>query len=229
DSPTYKEMMQRAAGRGGRGGTGRGGNATGPRPISMRSIQYDTVDDRYARYLRDELLPQVYTAYNIRRDAYSHGITGLSSGGICALNAAWQQPDLFSRAITWIGSYTSIQWHSNQLDGGEAYPAKIRREAKRNIRIWLQDGANDLENQFGSWPLQAVQMANSFKLREYDFHFSFSNGTHNPSHGSAEFPSEMTWLWRDYDMAKSDQTFVMDEAEKPKPFFRIASLNRAAE
>jgi len=233
DSPMYKELMQRAASRRGRGG--RGANAAaetaaaanaGPRPFPLRSIEYDTVNDTYARYLRDELLPEVYKKYNIRRDAYSRGITGSSSGGICALNVAWQQPDQFSRVITWVGSYTSIQWHSNQLDGGEAYPAKVRREAKRNIRIWLQDGANDLENQFGSWPLQAIQMANSFKLKDYDFHFSFGGGTHNGLQGSVEFPAEMTWLWRDYDPAKTEQTYTMDEAEKSKPFFRVVSLNR---
>jgi enterochelin esterase-like enzyme len=228
DSPIYKDMMQRAAGRGGRGGRG-GATDSEPRAFPLRSLQYDTVDDRYARYLRDELLPEVYKKYNVRRDAYSRAITGLSSGGICALNVAWQQPDQFSRVITWIGSYTSIQWHSNQLDGGEAYPAKVRREPKRNIRVWLQDGANDLENNFGSWPLQAIQMANSFKLGGYDFHFSFGSGTHNPSHGSAEFPAEMTWLWRDYNPAKTEQTYTMDESEKSKPFFRVVSLNRPDE
>ncbi|MEP6714966.1 MAG: alpha/beta hydrolase-fold protein [Terriglobia bacterium] len=227
ESEMYKTMT---AGRGGKGG-GRGGRGApaagaGPRPVALRSVQYDTVDDRYAKYLRDELLPEVYKNYNIRRDAYSRAITGLSSGGICALNVAWQQPDQFSRVITWIGSYTSIQWHSNQLDGGEAFPPKVRREQKRNIRIWLQDGSNDLENNFGSWPLQAIQMANSFKMKDYDFHFSFGGGTHNPSQGSAEFPAEMIWLWRDYDPAKTEQTFTIDEAEKSKPYYRVVTLNR---
>jgi enterochelin esterase family protein len=69
-------------------------------------------------------------------------------------------------------------------------------------------------------------MANSFKLGEYDFHFSFGHGTHNPSQGSAEFPAEMIWLWRDYDPAKTEQTYTMDEAEKSKPFFRVVELNR---
>src|SRR5205823_3086135 len=82
-----------APGRGGRGAVQPGG------PLALRSIEYDTVDDRYARYLRDEILPEVYKQYNIRRDAYSRAITGLSSGAICALNVAWQQPDQFSRVI----------------------------------------------------------------------------------------------------------------------------------
>ena len=228
DSAIYKREIERRGGRGGQAKAGKNAVVPGA-PIVLRSVQYDTVDDRYARYLRDELLPEVYKKYNIRKDAYSRAITGLSSGGICALNVAWQQPDQFSRVITWIGSFTGIQWRANELDSGQAYPTKVRKEPKRNIRIWVQDGKNDLENNQGSWPLQALEMVNSFKLREYDFHFSFGYGTHNVAHGSAEFPAEMTWLWRDYDPAKTEQTYVMDESEKSKPFFRIAALNRETE
>ncbi len=77
---------------------------------SMRSTLYDTVSDRYPRFLRDEILPDVAAKYNLRKDAYSHAITGLSSGGICAFNAAWQMPDEFSRVISWIGTFVGIQW-----------------------------------------------------------------------------------------------------------------------
>ena len=68
--------------------------------------------------------------YNIRKDAYSRAITGLSSGGICSFNAAWQMPDQFSRVISWIGSFTSIQWKEDPAipDGGQDYPEKILRE-----------------------------------------------------------------------------------------------------
>ena len=99
---------------------------------SMRSTLYDTVSDRYARYLRDELLAEVSAKYNIRKDAYSRGITGLSSGGICAFNAAWQMPEQFSRVISWIGSFESIQWKEDPAipDGGQDYPNKVLRESK---------------------------------------------------------------------------------------------------
>ena len=115
------------------------------RKDSMRSTEYDTVSDRYARFLRDELIPEVAKKYNLRKDAYSHAITGLSSGGICSFNAAWQMPDLFSRVITWIGSFTSIQWHENPSvpDGGQDYPEKILHESYRNLRVWVQNGAKD--------------------------------------------------------------------------------------
>jgi enterochelin esterase family protein len=199
---------------------------------SMRSTLYDTVSDRYPRFLRDEILADVGAKYNLRKDAYSRAITGLSSGGICAFNAAWQMPEQFSRVIAWIGSFTSIQWKEDAAnpDGGQDYPDKVLREPRRNIRIWLQDGANDMENpKYGSWPLANVRLANALKLKEYDFHFSFGKGSHSAAHGAAEFPAEMIWLWRDYDPSKTDQTYVIDAAEKAKPAFRVGILNRDGE
>jgi enterochelin esterase family protein len=192
----------------------------------MRSIEYDSVNDTYPRFLRDELLPEVYQEYNIRRDAYSRGIAGNSSGGICAFNAAWQQPDQFSRVLSRIGSFTSIQWHPGELEGGNVYPFKIRKEPKRNIRVWLQDGSEDLENSHGSWPLQNLQMANSLKMMDYDFHFSFGNGTHNSAHGNSELPAEMIWLWRGYDPAKTSEPYLMEPEEKAKPMFRVRIYSR---
>lgn len=196
---------------------------------SMRSTLYDTVSDRYPRFLRDEVLAEVESKYNIRKDAYSHAITGLSSGGICSFNAAWQLPDLFSRVISWIGSFDSIQWKEdpNIADGGQDYPSKILREPHRNIRVWLQDGSNDLEiEKYGSWPLANLRIANALKMKGYDFHFSFGNGSHNPGQGAAEFPEEMVWLWRDYDPNKTEQTFTMEPSETAKPVFRVKVVNR---
>ena len=192
----------------------------------MRSIQYDTVTDRYAHFLRDEILPEVYQKYNLRRDPYSRGIAGQSSGGICAFNVAWQQPDQFSRVLSRIGSYTSIQWKPNELDGGQSYPNKVRKEPKRNLRVWLDDGSEDLENDHGSWPLQNIQMANSLKFKGYDFHFSFGSGTHSTAHGNAELPAALAWLWRDYDPSKTEQTYEQDPAERAKSLFRVKIYNR---
>src|SRR6185503_12103197 len=164
---------------------------------AMRSIEYDTVNDDYARFLRDEILPEVYAKYNIRKDGYSRAIAGNSSGGICAFNVAWFQPEQFSRVLSRIGSFTSIQWRPGVLDGGNVYPFLIRKDTKRNIRVWLQDGYNDLENEHGSWPLQNIAMANSLKMMEYDFHFSWSNNDHSGAPGNSELADELIWLWRD--------------------------------
>jgi enterochelin esterase-like enzyme len=196
---------------------------------SMRSTEYDTVSDRYDRFLRDELLPEVGKKYKLRTDAYSRGITGLSSGGICAFNAAWQMPDQFSRVVTWIGSFTAIQWHEDPAvaDGGQDYPEKILREPHRNLRAWIEDGSGDQENdRYGSWPLANIRVANALKLKGYDFRFSFGVGPHSPKEGGAEFADEMTWLWRGYDPAKTVETYVQDPAEKTKPAFRVSITNR---
>ena len=199
---------------------------------SMRSTLYDTVSDRYGRFLHEEILPEIEAKYNIRKDAYSRAITGLSSGGICSFNAAWQLPDQFSRVISWIGSFTSIQWKEDPSlpDGGQDYPEKVLRESKRNLRVWLQDGAEDVEiDRYGSWPLANLRMANALKLKGYDFHFRFGPGTHNSGQGAAEFPEEMIWLWRDYDPGKTSQTFEMEPSEKSKPVFRVSVANRDPE
>jgi enterochelin esterase-like enzyme len=199
---------------------------------SMRSTLYDTVSDRYARYLRDEVLAEVEAKYSVRKDSYSHAITGLSSGGICSFNAAWQMPDLFSRVISWIGSFSSIQWKEDPAvpDGGQDYPDKVLRETHRNIRVWLQDGSEDLVlATYGSWPQANIRLANALKLKDYDFHFSFGKGTHNTGQGAAEFPEEMIWLWRDYDPAKTSQNYEMEPSEKSKPVFRVSITNREAQ
>ncbi len=192
----------------------------------LRSIQYDTVNDRYGRFLRDEILAEVASRYNIRRDGYSRAIAGNSSGGICAFNVAWHMTDQFSRVLSRIGSFTSIQWRPGEIDGGNVYPFKVRKEPKRNIRVWLQDGSEDLENNHGSWPLQNIQLANSLKMRGYDFHLSWGNGTHNGAHGNAELPEAMTWLWRDYDPAQTEQNFEQEASEQARPMFRVKITNR---
>jgi len=195
----------------------------------MRSIEYDTVSDHYARFLMEEVLPDVEKTYKLRQDAYSRAIAGESSGGICAFSAAWFMPDKFSRVHSAVGSFTSIQWRSKEnMDGGNVYPFMVRKDPKRNIRMWMSDGADDLENNHGSWPMQAIQMANSLKFREYDFHFRFGTAAHGGAQAALDLPESLTWLWRDYDPKKTSQDFTMDPAETDKPFFRVNTLNRDA-
>lgn len=194
---------------------------------ALRSVEYDTVSDRYDRFLLEEVLPEVEKVYKLRPDGYSRAIAGESSGGICSLNAAWFMPDKFSRVHSAIGSYTSIQWRPEEkLDGGNLYPFMVRKMPKRNIRIWMSDGSDDLENNHGSWPLQNIQLANSLKMREYDFHFRFGLATHDPAQAAIDLPESLAWLWRGYDPDKTSQEFTMDPAEKDKPYYRVTISNR---
>jgi enterochelin esterase-like enzyme len=194
---------------------------------AMRSIEYDTVSDRYNRFLLEEVLPQVEKVYKLRQDGYSRGIAGESSGAICAFNSAWFNPDKFARVHSTIGSYTSIQWRPEEkLDGGNLYPFMVRKMPKRNIRIWMSDGADDLENNHGSWPLQNIQLANSLKMREYDFHFRFGLATHDSAQAGIDLPESLTWLWRGYDPSKTSEEFTIDPSEKDKPYYRVTINNR---
>lgn len=198
-----------------------------PEDKPMRSIEYDTVSDRYDRFLLEEVLPEVEKVYKLRPDGYSRAIGGESSGGICSFNAAWFMPDKFARVHSTIGSYTSIQWRPDEKqDGGNLYPFMVRKLPKRNIRVWMSDGSDDLENTHGSWPLQAIQLANSLKMREYDFHFRFGHATHDSAQAAIDLPESLTWLWRGYDPAKTAASFTLDPAEKDKPYYRVTISNR---
>ena len=194
---------------------------------AMRSIEYDTVSDRYARFLMEEVLPEVEKTYKLRPDGYSRAIGGESSGGICAFNVAWLMPDKFSRVHSAVGSFTSIQWRPEEkVEGGNVYPFKVRKEPKRNIRVWMSDGSDDLENDHGSWPMQNIQMANSLKLKEYDFHFRFGTAAHGSAQAGLDLPESLAWLWRDYDPKKTAQDFHIEPSEKEKPLFRVTITSR---
>jgi len=198
---------------------------TGPER-NQRSIEYDVVSDTYLHRLLDEIFPVVAKSVKMRTDGYSRAIQGLSSGGIMAFNAAFHKPEEFSRVLSWIGSYTAIQRSAAHPEGGAEYPTMVRREAKRNIRVWLQDGSEDLDVQAGHWPAANIGMANALKFKGYDYHFSFGVGEHNNAHGAAELPEALTWLWRDYDPSKSSQEFEQDPGEKSQPVWRVVQLNR---
>ncbi|MDP9169319.1 MAG: alpha/beta hydrolase-fold protein [Acidobacteriota bacterium] len=203
---------------------GSGGEATGTR---MRSIQYDTVSDRYGKYLMEEILPEVEKSYKVRHDSYSRAIAGASSGAICAFNVAWYYPAQYSRVLSHIGSYVPLQWHPEQgLDGGYIVSNKVRRDPKKNLRVWQSDGTDDQEAPGGSWPLNNLILANSLKLKGYDFHFRFGDGMHAIAQGALDLPESLTWLWRDYDPAKTEQIYQMEESERVKPPFRVKVANR---
>jgi len=154
-----------------------------------RSAEYDSLGDQYARFLVDELLPEVGKTYNLSQDPSMRAIGGASSGGIAAFTVAWERPDQFRKVISHIGSFTNIR-------GGHVYPALIRQAAVRPIRVFLQDGSNDLDNQFGNWPLANQQMAAALKFRGYDYRFEFGDGAHTHKHGGALLPDALRWLWR---------------------------------
>jgi enterochelin esterase family protein len=165
---------------------------------SNRSFEYDTLSDQYARFLLDEILPEVEKTTKLRHDAASRAIAGISSGGICAWTVAWERPGEFSKVLTWVGSFTNIASGKTLREGGHNYAALIRKTQKKPIRVFLQDGENDLDNQHGSWWLANQQMARSLAFKGYDYKVAWGRGFHSPAHGRAIMPDSLRWLWRDY-------------------------------
>ncbi|HET6880535.1 MAG TPA: alpha/beta hydrolase-fold protein [Pirellulales bacterium] len=161
------------------------------KPQSNRSFEYDTLSDQYARFLLEEMIPEVAKEYKLADDASARAICGISSGGICAFTVAWERPDAFSKVLSHVGSFTNIR-------GGHVYPALIRQAEKKPIRVFLQDGSGDLDNKFGNWPLANQEMAAALKFAGYDYQFIYGEGGHSGKHGGAILPDSLRWLWRDY-------------------------------
>lgn len=162
----------------------------GQMPRKNRSFEYDTLSDQYVRFLLEEILADVGKQYDISSDPKHRAICGNSSGGICAFTAAWERPDSFGKVVSHIGSFTNIR-------GGHVYPAVIRKTEKKPIKVFLQDGSNDLDNLHGNWPLSNQQMAAALKFVGYDYKFVYGEGKHSGRHGGAIFPDTMRWLWSD--------------------------------
>ncbi|MDF1754983.1 MAG: alpha/beta hydrolase-fold protein [Verrucomicrobiales bacterium] len=160
-----------------------------------RSFEYDTLSDQYARFLLEELLPQVSREYRISSNPECRAICGISSGGIAAFTVAWERPDEFRKVISFIGSFTNIR-------GGHVYPALIRKTDPKPIRVFLQDGENDLDNLHGNWPLANRQMAAALQFADYDYKFVMGTGRHSARHGGAILPDTLRWMWRDWKKLK---------------------------
>src|SRR5207237_8631500 len=147
--------------------------------------------DGYARFLISEAIPFVTNKYSvaITGDPEMRASCGSSSGGICAFTVAWERADQFRKVLSTIGSFTNIR-------GGHNYPALIRKTERKPIRVFLQDGSNDLNNLHGDWPLANQAMASALRFIGYDHRFVLGDGSHNGRHGGAIFPDALRWLWR---------------------------------
>ncbi len=162
---------------------------------SNRSFEYDTLSDQYSKFLMDEILPEVEKTVKLKHDAASRAIAGASSGGICAFTVAWEHPDQFSKVMSWVGSFTNIAHGPTLREGGHNYPALIRLNEKKPIKVFLQDGSNDLDNQFGNWLLANQSMAAALKFKGYDYKFTLGHGFHSDANGRAILPETLKWLW----------------------------------
>ena len=154
----------------------------------QRSHEYDTVNGLNAQFLTEEVLPPIEAKYNISRDPKRRCVCGLSSGGIAAFSVAWFRPKSFGCVISWIGSFTNIR-------GGHNYPWLVRNTKRKPIKVFLQDGSNDLNNQHGSWPLANKEMHAALLYAGYNVRLEWGEGNHSGTHGAAVFPDTLRWMW----------------------------------
>lgn len=156
-----------------------------------RSLEYDAITDRYARFLLEEILPEVAKSYYLSKDPNDRAIGGSSSGGICAFNVAWHRPDAFRRVLSFIGSYTNLR-------GGRIYPSLIRLTEPKPIRVFLQDGEKDLNIFAGNWFMANQDMASALEYAGYDVTHVWGTEGHNSKQGGSILPDALRWLWREY-------------------------------
>ncbi|TWU51646.1 alpha/beta hydrolase-fold protein [Rubripirellula reticaptiva] len=157
---------------------------------SNRSFEYDSMGDRYSKFLIDEFLPVALDSLNVSSDPADRAVVGISSGGICAFTTAWERPDQFGKVISHIGSFTNIR-------GGWAYPGLIRKtkDSAKPIKVYLQEGKDDLNNLFGNWPLGNQDMAAALAFAGYHHKLVFTEGGHSGQFAGQEFPGALRWLW----------------------------------
>jgi enterochelin esterase-like enzyme len=193
---------------------------------SNRPQEYNALDDKYARVIVDELLPVLAKTYNLSTNPADRAIGGASSGAIAAFTVAWHRPTHFSKVLSTIGSFTNLR-------GGHVYPELIRTTAKKPIRIFLQDGANDNRavrgegptatyNPERDWHAQNRQMVAALTEKGYDVNYTWGIGTHSNKQGGAILPEMLRWLWRDYprpDDARdpSNRGFLVPPGYTPPP------------
>jgi len=163
-----------------------------------RSFEYDSLSPDYARFLATELLPAVEakTATDGRPIRLStnpddRAIGGHSSGAIAALNAAFERPDLFRRVFSGIGSFTDIR-------GGDKFSSLIRKTEPKPLRVFVQDGEQDLNNPFGDWWMANQTLERALTFSGYEVAHSWGVGGHNGKEISLIFPDAMRFLWKDW-------------------------------
>jgi enterochelin esterase-like enzyme len=181
-----------------------------------RRTEYNSLDDKYARVIVDELLPVLYKQYNISKDPERHGIGGSSSGAIAAFTVAWQRPNEFHKVLSNVGSFVDLR-------GGNAYPDIIRKADKKPVRIFLCDGRNDLRerpgedyNQARDWFYQNVRMMQALTAKGYDLNYAWGINKHGQKMGGAILPEMMRWLWRDHEFSDDPKNAVERSFNVPK-------------
>ena len=161
-----------------------------------RSLEYDGLGPDYARFVLEELLPAVEqkTTGDGRKIVLStsgndRGIGGSSSGAICALNAAWERPEAFTRVFSSVGTFVSLR-------GADRLAGLIRKYEPRALRVFQCDGSNDLNIYGGDWWEANQMMDRALTFAGYEHTSVWGDGGHNGKQGTMLFPDAMRFLWK---------------------------------
>ncbi len=171
-------------------------------PRFNRSFEFDGLNDNLARFVLEEVLPEVERHQTpgglpifLSNDPNDRAVGGGSTGGIGSFTLAWERPDAFRRAFIAIGTFVGMR-------GGDRYAVLVRKTEPKPIRIFMQDGANDeltdALGEVGSWWMSNQTMQRALSFAGYDVRYVWGEGSHNPRHGTAVFPDAMRWLWHDW-------------------------------
>ena len=161
-----------------------------------RSNEFDTPSPTLATFIETCVLPRVEeittaggVPLRLSHDGNDRMIFGLSSGGIAAFTAAWHRPDLFSRVFSGVGTFVAMR-------GGNDLQAMVRKSEPRPIRVFLQDGTNDVWNAlFGHWYEGNRMLASALDFAGYEARYDWSDCYHGVKRANEIFANVMTWMW----------------------------------
>lgn len=189
---------------------------------SQRGLEYDTMSDRLARFINDEVLPAVLNDAQIKAsypniaftdDPWGRAVMGCSSGGAAALTMGWFRPDLFRRLITYSGTFVDQQDDdaAEEADyplGAWEYHSSmklIQNSEKKPLRIFTHVSendlrANDVEQTYHNWVMANERTAAALKAKGYDYRYVFSKATRHCDKKVFEqtLADTLVWMWQGY-------------------------------
>ncbi|MDD7986593.1 alpha/beta hydrolase-fold protein [Lentisphaera marina] len=184
-----------------------GGDAQG----HQRGKEYDTMSGLLAEYIESHVLPEVEKRYRVKltKNSDARAVMGVSSGASAALAMAWYRNDLYSRVVSFSGTFVNQQWPYNpETPGGawEFHKSLIPNSPKKDIRIWLAVGDRDLLNpnvmrdDMHDWVEANHSMAKVLKAKGYDYQYFFcEDNKHGMGPAKNQFmPHAIEWVWRDF-------------------------------
>ncbi|HEY2901557.1 MAG TPA: alpha/beta hydrolase-fold protein [Polyangia bacterium] len=175
-------------------------------PAGQRSVEYDTVSDKYYQFVETELLPAVITQamgknimLNLTKDPEGRSTFGGSSGGAAAFTMAWFHPESYHRVLTISGTFVNLQKSTMYPDGAAGYyTTLIPNSPVKPIRVFLEAGSNDLGG--GTWRMANDKTAAALKAKAYHYRYVPAAGAMHEDDGARRqyLPSAMEWLWAGY-------------------------------